>query len=111
MNLDKLRQLAGQADELAAELRTQLARAEAGRDPLGVHIFASRASYRRTSGHDHSKSGRRTETELQMSYARACSLGFRGGHEMWELLMRCGTCEDAPAAHPRNPLPIQPPST
>ncbi|MGB8167045.1 MAG: hypothetical protein WCF18_06105 [Chthoniobacteraceae bacterium] len=94
MNLEKLRHLAGQADELAAELRAQLARAEATRDPLGVHIFAARASYRRTSDRDTSKSGKRTETELQMSYSRARQLGFRGGQQMWDLLMRCGSCEE-----------------
>lgn len=108
MNLEKLRHLAGQADALAAELRTQLARAEARRDPLGVHIFAARASYRCTSDLDTSKSGKRTDTELQMSYTRACSLGFQGGRPMWDLLMRYGACETEPPARCLKPLSISP---
>jgi hypothetical protein len=67
VNLEQLRNLADQADTLAEELRTALARAEARRDPLGVHIFAARASFRRTSDADKTKSGRRTETELHLS--------------------------------------------
>jgi hypothetical protein len=76
--------------QLADELAAELARAESQHDPLASHIYQARASYRRTSDADHSKSGRRTEEELHSSYAKARNLGFQGSIKDWADLMRCG---------------------
>lgn len=80
------------ADELAAEL----ARAESQHDPLASHVYQARASYRRTSDADHSKSGRRTQEELQASYGKARNLGFQGALKDWANLMRCGVSSQEP---------------
>lgn len=76
--------------QLADELAAELARVESQHDPLASHIYQSRAAYRRTSDADHSKSGRRTEEELQAGYVKARNLGFQGSIKDWTDLMRCG---------------------
>lgn len=53
-------------------------------DPLAPHIFVARRSYRNV--HD-TKSGKRRDTTVLLSFREACDLGFRGGFREWEALM------------------------
>ena len=45
------------------------------KDPLAVHIFVSRRSYRNVRD---TKSGKRRDTFARLSWQSACELGFRG---------------------------------
>jgi hypothetical protein len=53
-------------------------------DPLASHIFVSRRQYR--TMHD-TKGGKRRDTSAQLSWQRACELGFRGNLDEWQRLM------------------------
>jgi hypothetical protein len=53
-------------------------------DPLAVHIFIARRIYRHARD---TKSGKRRETSVQLSWQRACELGFRGSLGDWERLL------------------------
>jgi len=54
------------------------------KDPLAVHIFVSRRSYRHVH---HTKSGKRRDTFPRLSWQSACELGFRGNLGEWERLL------------------------
>lgn len=53
-------------------------------DPLPVHIFVSRRSYRSMPD---TKSGKRRDTAARLSWQTACDLGFRETVNEWERLM------------------------
>lgn len=53
-------------------------------DPLAVHIFVARRSYRSTRS---LKSGKPHALNARMSWHRACELGFRGNLGEWERLL------------------------
>jgi hypothetical protein len=61
-----------------------LAAMKAEHDPLASHIFISRRHYRNAND---TKSGKRCETNAQLSFNTACELGFRGSLDEWERLM------------------------
>ena len=54
------------------------------KDPLAVHIFVSRRSYRSMSD---TKSGKRHHLSARLSWQQACELGFRGTLGEWERLL------------------------
>jgi len=58
---------------------------------LAVHIYQARQRYRTVADLDLSKSGRRTQITAQMSYRKACTLGYRGSESDWRTLLQCGT--------------------
>jgi hypothetical protein len=112
VNIETLRRLTRWSEkiakaqtDLAAELAKELARAQSAQDPLGFHIFQARARFRRTEACDKSKSGKRVELNLQLSFTEAETLGFRGSIKIWELLMRSGV----PAARSTPPADDPPP--
>ncbi|MEP6670952.1 MAG: hypothetical protein ABJF10_17465 [Chthoniobacter sp.] len=90
------------ADELADEAR----KAEASPDPLGLYIFTARSRYRVTSDGDKSKSGKRTQLELESSYREATKLGFDGAFKMWLYLMRIGRLTSPLPATKKRVMPI-----
>ncbi len=53
-------------------------------DPLAVHIFVARRSYRNVKD---TKSGKRSERAAWDSYREACQLGFKGSCEQWRQLL------------------------
>ena len=74
-------------EQLIAAIRdveTELAAMKAEHDPLASHIFISRRHYRNAND---TKSGKRRETNAQLSFNTACELGFRGSLDEWERLM------------------------
>ena len=77
---DALEKLTKAIREVEAVLETM--RAE--HDPLASHIFISRRHYRNAND---TKSGKRRETNAQLSFNTACELGFRGSLDEWERLM------------------------
>ena len=96
MNLESLRRHARWADkianaqrELADELAKELTRAQGHNDPLGLHIYQSRARFRQALENDH-KSGKRTEATLRESFLEARKLGFGESGKIWALLMGWG---------------------
>ena len=66
------------------EAQEALAEAKSEPDPLAVHIYVSRRHYRNLPD---TKGGKRHERAAQMSWRRACELGFRGTLDEWERLM------------------------
>jgi hypothetical protein len=83
VNLEKLRRFARWAEKIAAaltdlsrEMSAELARVEVFDDPLGLHIYRSRASYRVTADGDNSKTGKRVALNLQTLFFEACELGI-----------------------------------
>ena len=66
------------------DVETELAAMKAEHDPLASHIFISRRHYRSCND---TKSGKRRETNAQLSFNAACELGFRGSLDEWERLM------------------------
>lgn len=83
-----------QANRLANALKTlaaaimeaqrALEEAKAEPDPLATHIFVSRRQLRHMPD---TKSGKRSETVIRLSWQTACELGFRGSLEEWGRLM------------------------
>ena len=72
--------------QLVAAIRaveTELAAMKAEQDPLASHVFISRRHYRNAND---IKSGKRRETNAQLSFNTACELGFRGSLDEWERL-------------------------
>lgn len=115
MNFETLRRLARWSDKIATAQRDlsdalagELSKAEAARDPLGLHIYMARAAFRRTADNDKSKSGKRTEVALWSSYREAQKLGFKGPAKLWELLMQSGVSADAA---PSEATGLPPPSS
>ena len=90
MNIARLRRLNARFQELAKEMEAELKEPEAARDPLCVHIYHARRSYRRAMENDNTKAGKRTKAELQQSFAKACQLGFRGGSREWFIVVMSG---------------------
>ena len=66
------------------DVETELATMKAEHDPLASHIFISRRHYRNAND---TKSGKRRDTNAQLSFNTACELGFRGNLHEWERLM------------------------
>ena len=66
------------------DVETELAAMKAEHDPLATHIFISRRHYRNAKD---TKSGKRRETNAQLSFNTACELGFCGSLHEWERLM------------------------
>ena len=56
-------------------------------DPLVRHLFDTRKDYRRWD-ENATKSGKRLETNLLMSFKAASGLGFSGSFKDWEKLVR-----------------------
>ena len=56
-------------------------------DPLVKHLFDTGKDYRRWD-ENATKSGKRLETDLLMSYQTASGLGFSGSFKDWEKLVR-----------------------
>ena len=67
------------------DLESELAPMKAEHDPLASHIFVSRRYYRKVND---TKRGKRREMTARLSFNTACELGFRGGLDEWERLMR-----------------------
>jgi hypothetical protein len=67
-----------------SDVESELASMKAEQDPLASHIFVSRRHYRNVSD---TKSGKRRETMVRLSFNTACELGFRGGLDEWQRLM------------------------
>ena len=66
------------------EAQEALEEAKAEPDPLATHIFVSRRQLRHMPD---TKSGKRSETAIRLSWETACDLGFRGSLEEWGRLM------------------------
>jgi hypothetical protein len=66
------------------DVESEVAALKAEHDPLASHIFISRRHYRNAND---TKSGKRRETNAQVSFNTACDLGFRGSLDEWERLM------------------------
>jgi chromosome segregation ATPase len=66
------------------ETESVLEKMRADSDPLASHIFVSRRQYRNMSD---TKSSKRSERALRVSWQIACELGFRGNLGEWERLM------------------------
>lgn len=66
------------------DVETELAAMKAEHDPLASHIFVSRRRYRNAND---TKSGKRRETNAQLSFNTACQLGFCGSLDEWKRLM------------------------
>jgi hypothetical protein len=70
-----------EVDSLLAEMR-------AHQDPLALHIFVARRTYRNVRS---TKSGKRHDAAAWMSWQRACELGFRGSAANWQRLLEAGS--------------------
>ena len=77
---DALKNLRAASNEVEAVVEKM----QAEKDPLAVHIFVSRRSYRKVPD---TKSGKRCDTAARLSWPFACDLGFRGTLSEWERLM------------------------
>ena len=66
------------------EAQQALEEAKSEPDPLATHIFVSRRHLRQMSD---TKSGKRSETAIRLSWQTACELGFRGSLGEWGRLM------------------------
>lgn len=66
------------------ETETVLEAMRAEHDPLSLHIFVSRRQYRTMPD---TKSGKRREVAVRLSWQTACDLGFTGTLGEWERLM------------------------
>jgi hypothetical protein len=53
-------------------------------DPLASHIFVARRNCRNVNN---TKSGKRREMMVRLSFNTACELGFRGSLDEWQRLM------------------------
>ena len=87
MNIMRAACLQNALERLTAAIRdveTELAAMKAEHDPLASHIIISRRHYRNAND---TKSGKRRETNAQLSFNTACELGFRGNLDEWERLM------------------------
>ena len=74
-------------ERLSAAIRDvecELTAMKAEQDPLASNIFISRRHYQNVQD---TKSGKRREMNAQLSFNRACELGFRGSLHEWERLM------------------------
>ena len=89
MNLARLRRLNATLQEAARTLDAELAAPEAARDPLALHIYEARRSYRTTREND-GKGGRDTRIFLILSLQKAREHGYPGGADEWQRLMRAG---------------------
>ena len=69
------------------EVDTALEETRAEHDPFALHIFISRRHYRLMSD---TKSGKRHDLAVRLSWEKACELGFRGSLGEWDRLM--GAC-------------------
>ncbi len=75
--LERLTEAMHEVDAALEEIRAE-------HDPLALHIFTSRREYRTMSD---TKSGKRHEVAAQLSWPRACELGFRGRIAEWIRLL------------------------
>jgi len=66
------------------EAQEALEEAQAEPDPLATHVFVSRRQLRHLPD---TKSGKRSEMAIRLSWQTACELGFRGTLGEWERLM------------------------
>ncbi len=66
------------------DVESELAAMKAEHDPLASHIFVSRRNYRNVND---TKSGKRREMTVRLSFDVACELGFRGSLDEWERLI------------------------
>jgi hypothetical protein len=66
------------------DVESELAAMKAEHDPPASHIFVARRHYRNVND---TKSGKRREMTVRLSFNTACELGFRGGLDEWERLM------------------------
>ena len=66
-----------EVEEALSEMRSE-------HDPLAVHIFVSRRSYRNTRV---LKSGKPQKVTAHISWQTACEIGFRGDLREWERLL------------------------
>jgi hypothetical protein len=73
--------------EMIQDVEAELTAMQAEHDPRASHIFVSRRQYRNVND---TKSGKRREMSIRISFNTACELGFRGILEEWERLMRAG---------------------
>jgi len=66
------------------DVECELASMKAEHDPLASHIFVSRRHYQNVND---TKSGKRRDMNVRLSFDTACELGFRGSLDEWERLM------------------------
>jgi hypothetical protein len=78
MALESLAEAIRDVDAALVEMR-------ADSDPLALHIFVSRRTYRNIE--DNSKHGHHKERVARSTYREACELGFCGSFSEWERLM------------------------
>jgi len=76
--LNRLREAIGEVEAIVAEMRSD-------RDPLALHIFNARRSYRKIARD--TKSGKRHETAALFSFKQATGLGFTGTLSDWHRLL------------------------
>ena len=84
MHVNQLQTALKNLGEAIRETESVLETLRAQHDPLASHIFVSRRQYQNMPD---TKGGKRHERAAQMSWRRACELGFRGTLGEWERLM------------------------
>ena len=84
MGANRLQDALSKLRDVVREVEVALDEMRAEHDPLAVHIFVSRRSYRNIAD---TKSGKRRNVSARLSWDAACALGFRGSLGEWERLM------------------------
>lgn len=84
MGANRLQQALTNLHNVVREVEAALDEMRAEHDPLAVHIFVSRRTYRHIAD---TKSGKRRRVSARLSWNVACTLGFRGSLGEWERLM------------------------
>jgi hypothetical protein len=84
MGANRLQDALNRLRDAVREVEAALDEMRAEHDPLAVHIFVSRRSYRNIAD---TKSGKRRSVSARLSWDVACTLGFRGSLGEWERLM------------------------
>jgi hypothetical protein len=84
VRVNRLQNALNQLGTAVDETRAALDEMRAESDPLAVHIFVSRRQLRHVLD---TKSGKRSETAIRLSWQTACEIGFRGSLEEWGRLM------------------------
>jgi hypothetical protein len=87
LNTMRVARLENALERLTAAIRdveSELASMKAEHDPLASHIFVSRRHYQNVND---TKSGKRREMIVRLSFNTACERGFRGSLDEWERLM------------------------
>ena len=84
MRIGQLRNALNSLRRSISEVEAALQQMREEHDPLALHIFASRRSYRTMRD---TKSGKRHDTAALLGWQQARDLGFRGDLDEWARLM------------------------